>query len=95
MDGNGRKTMKRRLCHCLKLNSIKYIRFRRYDDSNCRMLMGKVKSGEIGRRVKATEKDIDQVVKELNNETEPPEETFLILEEEVLSTFRIQLTVGV
>jgi len=29
------------------------------------------------------EKEIDQVIKELNNETEPAEETFLILEEEV------------
>lgn len=48
-----------------------------------RIADGKVKSGEIARRIKATEKDIDQVVKELNNETEPPEETFLILEEEV------------
>ena len=60
-----------------------------------RMADGKVKSGEIARRIKATEKDIDQVVKELNNETEPPEETFLILEEEVSSAVRRQLTVGV
>jgi len=49
-----------------------------------RLLTTKVKSGEIGRRIKATEKEIDQVVKELNNETEPPEETFLMLEEEVV-----------
>jgi len=32
MDGNGQRMMKRRLCHCLKLNSIKSIRFRRYVD---------------------------------------------------------------
>ena len=44
---------------------------------------GQVKSGEINRRVKLTEKEIDQVIRQLNNDTEPPEETFLILEEEV------------
>jgi hypothetical protein len=43
-----------------------------------------VKSGEIARRIKATEKDIDQVVKQLDQQTTPPEETFLILEEEVV-----------
>ena len=42
-----------------------------------------MKSGEIARRIKLTEKDIDRVVRQLNNDTEPPEETFLILEEEV------------
>jgi SPX domain protein involved in polyphosphate accumulation len=42
-----------------------------------------VKSGEISRRIKLTEKEIDQVIKELNNDTEPPEDTFLILQEEV------------
>jgi hypothetical protein len=42
-----------------------------------------VKSGEITRRIKATEKEIDQVVKGLSNETETHEETFLMLEEEV------------
>ena len=55
---------------------------------------GKVKSGEIARRIKVTEKEIDQVVKELNNETEPPEETFLILEEEVLSSVGITIDLG-
>ena len=42
-----------------------------------------MKSGEISRRIRLTEKEIDQVIKELNNDTEPPEETFLILQEEV------------
>jgi len=42
-----------------------------------------VKSGEISRRIRATEKEIDQVNKELDHDTEALEETFLILEEEV------------
>ena len=42
-----------------------------------------MKSGEIARRIKTTEKDIDQVVKQLAQENTPPDETFLILEEEV------------
>ena len=42
-----------------------------------------MKSGEITRRIKATEKEIDQVLKGLANETETHEETFLMLEEEV------------
>ena len=42
-----------------------------------------MKSGEIGRRIKLTEKDIDEVVKQLNNDMEPPEETFLNLEDDV------------
>ena len=42
-----------------------------------------MKSGEIARRIKATEKEIDQVVKGLNPETEANEEPFLIIEEEV------------
>ena len=42
-----------------------------------------MKLGEISRRIKLTEKEIDQVIKELNNDTEPLEETFLILEEEI------------
>jgi len=33
--------------------------------------------------MKLTEKDIDAVVKDLNNDTEPPEDTFLMLEDEV------------
>jgi SPX domain protein involved in polyphosphate accumulation len=33
--------------------------------------------------VKTTEKDIDQVVKQLDQENSPPEETFELLEEEV------------
>jgi hypothetical protein len=52
-----------------------------------------VKSGEIGRRIKLMEKEIDKVIKELNNDTEPLEETFLILEEEVrFSHFNFGLT---
>ena len=42
-----------------------------------------MKSGEISRRIKATEKEIDQLMKGLSNEAEANEETFLILEEEV------------
>ena len=46
--------------------------------------MNQVKSGEIARRIKATEKEIDQVVKGLNQENEATnEEIFLMLEEEV------------
>ena len=46
--------------------------------------MNQVKSGEIARRIKATEKEIDQVVKDLKQENEAAnEEIFLMLEEEV------------
>ena len=48
------------------------------------LLMNQVKSGEIARRIKATEKEIDQVVKDLKQENEAAnEEIFLMLEEEV------------
>jgi parvulin-like peptidyl-prolyl isomerase len=65
----------------LKQNLIKYLLFKKYFLKELRLI--KVKSGEITRRIKATEKEIDQVHKELSHETEPPEESFLILEEEV------------
>ena len=42
-----------------------------------------MKFNEINRRMKLTEKDIDAVVKDLNNDTEPSEDAFLMLEDEV------------
>jgi len=47
----------------------------------------KVKFGEINRRIKATEKEIDQVLKGLDHNADPDTdpEAWLILEEEVCS----------
>ena len=83
MGGNGQKMTKLHLYRFLKQNWIKCILSKKYicrlnDNSN-----EKVKLGEISRRIKDTEKEIDQVIKELNNATEPPEEAFFTLEEEV------------
>jgi SPX domain protein involved in polyphosphate accumulation len=50
-----------------------------------------VKSGEIIRRIKITEKEIEQVVKELNSDTEPSDETFQILEDEVCPLNRLKV----
>lgn len=44
---------------------------------------GQVKSGEIGRRIRSTEREISQLNKDLDQSFESQEETFLILEEEV------------
>ena len=84
--------MKRLLYPFWKPNWIKSIHFRKYPPDIIRWIDEQVKSGEIARRIKLTEKDIDQVVKQLNNDTEPPEETFLILEEEVYFVVYASLT---